>query len=154
MGGADGTPGGRCECGGARYRLAGEALACYACHCTDCQRASGSAFSLSLLVRRADLWVLAGDVTPREFVRNGNAVVRHQCAHCGTALWYAAPASAEVVALKPGTLDAPEACEPVAHVWTRSARRGLPPDDGRPRFPTQPDLETLLDLWAGRGPSG
>jgi hypothetical protein len=41
---------GGCVCGATCYRLTAEPLTLYACHCTDCQKRSGSAFGLSMWV--------------------------------------------------------------------------------------------------------
>ena len=49
MSGARGKTGG-CQCGSIRYRIKQEANMLYACHCRDCQKQSGSAFGLSLIV--------------------------------------------------------------------------------------------------------
>ncbi len=46
---------GGCACGAVRYTLKSAPVALFACHCTLCQRQSGSAFGQSLRVRRADL---------------------------------------------------------------------------------------------------
>jgi len=46
---------GQCLCGAVRYRVHREPLAVYACHCTDCQRRTGSAFAMSMIVRPEDL---------------------------------------------------------------------------------------------------
>ena len=43
---------GGCQCGTIRYKIRGEPWAIYACHCTECQRQSTSAFGLSMPVRR------------------------------------------------------------------------------------------------------
>ena len=42
---------GGCLCGDLRYSLAEDPLTLYVCHCTDCQRQTGSSFALSMLVR-------------------------------------------------------------------------------------------------------
>ena len=52
---------GGCQCGAIRYRVTGAPVTFYACHCTECQKQSASAFGLSLWVGRSDL----------QFVRNG-----------------------------------------------------------------------------------
>jgi hypothetical protein len=44
---------GRCFCEAVQYRITEEPLTFYACHCTDCQKRSGSAFGLSSNTR---LW--------------------------------------------------------------------------------------------------
>ena len=52
---------GHCLCGAVAYRLTGEPLTFYACHCTDCQRRTGAAFALSMIVRRAALELTRGE---------------------------------------------------------------------------------------------
>jgi hypothetical protein len=42
--------GGGCMCGAVRYEISELPLRVYACHCTDCQRITGSAFSLGVVV--------------------------------------------------------------------------------------------------------
>jgi hypothetical protein len=51
---------GRCQCKGVVYKITSAPLAVYACHCTECQRQSGSAFSLSLLAERSAVVVEGG----------------------------------------------------------------------------------------------
>ena len=53
---------GRCFCGSAKYRVAEEPLVVYACHCTDCQKRSGSAFGLSMWVHLAAISLTKGEV--------------------------------------------------------------------------------------------
>jgi hypothetical protein len=43
------------QCGSLRYVLADEPVPVVACHCKECQRQSGSAFGLSMLVTRDSL---------------------------------------------------------------------------------------------------
>ena len=46
---------GGCQCGEVRYRLIGEPIFLAVCHCTDCKHQSGSAFGMSLRMRKADV---------------------------------------------------------------------------------------------------
>jgi hypothetical protein len=41
---------GGCFCGTVRYRITADPLFGFACHCTDCQQLTASAFSLGLAV--------------------------------------------------------------------------------------------------------
>lgn len=43
---------GRCECEALRYELGAVPLFTHACHCLDCQRRTGSAFSMTTFVMR------------------------------------------------------------------------------------------------------
>ena len=51
---------GGCQCGAVRYRLLGAPLTAYLCHCKDCQRLGGSAFSLSMPVAREHIELVSG----------------------------------------------------------------------------------------------
>ena len=66
---------GGCQCGRVRYTLTQDPVRLYACHCTECQRQSGSAFSMTMLVNEDGIDVTG---TLKEFVRisdKGNSVV-------------------------------------------------------------------------------
>lgn len=51
---------GRCRCGRLRFVLREEPVAFYVCHCTDCQAESGSAFGLSMAVRKEAITAVEG----------------------------------------------------------------------------------------------
>ena len=61
---------GGCQCGAVRYAIAAAPLTVYACHCTDCQRQSGSAFALSLIAPRDAVRITEG--TPAVWERPGS----------------------------------------------------------------------------------
>jgi len=64
---------GGCQCGEIRYRLIGEPIFLAVCHCTDCKHQSGSAFGMSLRMRKADVELLQG--APKQWTArpdNGN----------------------------------------------------------------------------------
>lgn len=56
---------GGCLCGQVQYELDGEPVATALCHCTNCQRQSGAAFSVNLLIAESQL-TLQGDLTTFE----------------------------------------------------------------------------------------
>jgi len=45
---------GGCQCGKVRYEITQQPLLVYTCHCLDCQRLTGSAFSLGVVVPKVD----------------------------------------------------------------------------------------------------
>ena len=142
---------GRCVCDEVRYRVNGEPLTVYACHCTDCQKRSGSAFGLSMWVKRADIETTRGTPATLEMARAGGRVVRYrQCARCGVRLWSERPDS-EVAIVRAGTLDDTKALRPIAHLWTRSAQPWFAFPEGVARYPQQPaDMRELFELWRNR----
>ena len=130
---------GGCSCGAVRYRITGEPLAVYCCHCADCQVSSGGAFSMSMLVMRDHLEVIGEQPATYDHRIDGTDRTKRTrpCAVCGTRVWNE-PAGAPAVVLKPGTLDDASWLRPVAHIWTRSAQPWVPLPDGPLNYPLQP----------------
>ena len=80
---------GGCQCGEVRYQLEGEPLALVVCHCTACQRQSGSAFGMSLIVPKDAFHLVAG--APKNFTRSadsGRSVRCMFCPSCGTRIYH------------------------------------------------------------------
>jgi hypothetical protein len=139
---------GACLCGAVRYRLVSEPLTCYACHCTECQRHTGSAFALSLIVPAGAIEVLSGE--PAGFcasLADGRVKRGAMCGACATRLWGTPRRAPGVRVLRPGTLDEPWRFRPVAHLWTRSALPWVVLPAGVPRYETQPPFDELGALW-------
>jgi len=141
-------PGG-CQCGAVRYRVTGRPLTFYACHCTDCQRQSGSAFGESMLIGLDDLTV-EGETAAFTFINAaGNGSERTFCPACGTRLWHLREGGTRY-ALKAGTLDDPSWLVPVAHIWTASRRPWLSLPGDVPQIPGNPDMAQLMAEWEAR----
>jgi len=142
---------GGCLCGALRYRIKGNGLILNACHCTECQRTSGSAFGLSLIVLREALEVTKG--TPRKFDKayeDGRQKIFNFCTECSGRLWNEIPPFPQNYHVKPGTLDdANQWVEPSAHVWLSDRQPWVPIPDNVLRFDNQPeDFTVLLTAYA------
>ena len=138
---------GGCQCRAVRYAFSGRPITCYACHCTDCQTASGSAFSLSMIVAGEALGILSGEVSVGAMEKKSGEVDIHHCSGCGTALWYSSPEMPKIAALKPGTFDDTSWVKPIAHLWVRSAQPWMVFDGKTVTFETQPNMAELVRLW-------
>ena len=141
---------GSCECKSVRYQLIGKPLTCYTCHCTDCQTSSGSAFSMSMIVKLDDLEIVEGEPAVNILDYGETEVRRHHCPKCGTGLWYSADEYPGIAALKPGTFDDTAWFTPIAHLWVRSAQPWVVLDEDTPRYEKQPELSELIKLWVRR----
>src|ERR1700732_5279787 len=71
---------GGCQCGAVRYEVAAEPMTVYACHCRDCQRQTGAAFALSMIVARDALRVTSG--APVDWLRSGALTASGTPTHC------------------------------------------------------------------------
>lgn len=123
-----------------RYRLATEPLLIYACHCTDCQKRSGSAFGMSMWVPGGSLEITAGAPVRQDLPRgSGGAFTAVSCLACTTRLWGEAGNHPRLAVMRPGTLDDTSWVRPSVHLWTRSAQPWVVfPPDAR-RYDTQPE---------------
>jgi hypothetical protein len=111
---------GGCSCGATRYRLTAEPMFVHCCHCLNCQRQTGSAFVVNLLIEAGRLELLAGEPRAVDVARDDGSVQRiFRCPECQVALFseYSRP---EVRFVRAGTLDDPSGVRPDVHIFTRS----------------------------------
>jgi hypothetical protein len=117
---ASGGATGGCTCGKVRYRLASGPLFVHCCHCLNCQRQTGSAFVINLLIEADRVELLSGDPAPVDVPRDDGSRQRiFRCPTCQVAVYseYGRP---EVLFVRAGTLDDPSRVEPDVHIYTRS----------------------------------
>ena len=129
---------GACLCGRVRYRATTARARAIVCHCRDCQRQSGSAFSVLLAMPATDLAIDGALSTFDSTAASGRVVSRRFCAHCGTPVLSVSPGRPGVVALKAGTLDDPAWLVPRLHLWCASAQPWVPLPADVPCHPEQP----------------
>ena len=111
---------GGCSCGAVRYRLGSEPLFVHCCHCLNCQRQTGSAFVVNLLIEADRVEVLAGEPRAVDVPRDDGSTQRiHRCPECQIAVFseYTRP---QILFVRGGTLDEPASVEPDVHIFTRS----------------------------------
>jgi hypothetical protein len=111
---------GGCACGAVRYRLTSDALFVHCCHCLNCQRQTGSAFVINLLIETGRVELLAGEPQPVDVPRDdGSTQTIFRCPTCQVAVFsqYGHPGFRFV---RGGTLDDPTGITPDVHIFTRS----------------------------------
>ena len=80
---------GGCACGAVRYEVNGETEILHNCHCTDCQRTSGSAFSTCCYFQEDKIRILPGEMTTYTRINeSGRKIDFHFCKVCvTTVIW-------------------------------------------------------------------
>jgi hypothetical protein len=143
---------GGCQCGAVRYEVAAEPMTVYACHCRDCQRQTGAAFALSMIVARDALSVTSG--APVDWLRSGahtaSGTPTHcmMCGACGSRLFNLPTRAPQLAILRPGTLDDISWLVPVGHIWTDSAQPWVRMPADTLNYPRQPpDNSALIEAW-------
>jgi hypothetical protein len=111
---------GGCTCGYIRYHLRGRPLIVHACHCTWCQRETGTAHALNAVYEADRVTHLKAEP---ELVDTPSASGKGQkiwrCPQCEVALWSNYAGSGDKVRfMRVGTLDNPGAMPPDIHIFT------------------------------------
>jgi hypothetical protein len=126
---------GGCLCGGVRFELAEAPVSASYCHCTRCQRRTGTAASAQARIVPGSLRILSGEELVRVFEPPGGAG-KVFCSACGAALWSRNPETGEIMSVRLGAFDSDPGVRPSYRQYVAYAAPWEPiPDDGLPRYP-------------------
>ena len=129
---------GGCACGAVRFKITAALLGTGACHCTDCQKASGGAANYVALAPASAFEVTKGQ--PRVFDSKGDSgadVGRAFCADCGTPLWSTRP-DMPFLPVYVAAFDDATDLAPQMHLYVSSAPKWHLMEEGLPKFPKMP----------------
>ncbi len=129
---------GSCQCGGVVYTVSDNPLLTYACHCTECQKRTGSAFSMGMIIASGSFevegelssWARTSDL--------GHENVRYSCKKCGNILYGIGSTLSGFIKLQPGTLNSTKGVSPDVHFWSASAQSWFSFPSDVPIFDKQP----------------
>ncbi|WP_372884470.1 GFA family protein [Shimia sp.] len=126
---------GGCTCGHVRYRVTSEPMIVHCCHCSWCQRQSGSAFAINALIEADRVERLSGEVENIEVPSpSGKGQTIARCPKCKVAVWsnyYMGGLKDRIRFIRVGSLDEVNTMPPDVHIFT-SAKQDwviLPPED-------------------------
>jgi len=144
---------GKCQCGELKYRATGMPVTLFACHCTECQRQSSSAFGMALWMKDAKVDLLSGQL--KHWVRSlpsGRSMECSFCPNCGTRLFHKILGQSDIMSIKPGTLDDTSWLKPAGHIWTRSMQPWVLLEPGALQYEENPDsFSDLIAAWSEAG---
>ena len=114
---------GGCQCGALRYEITASPLTIYCCHCTNCQKITGSAFVLSAAVPEQAFGFTKGNPGKTEWKSDaGNDRYGLYCRDCGCRIAHGQTPSIGVFSVRAGTFDDTSWLAPAGHIWTKSAQ--------------------------------
>jgi len=126
---------GGCLCGAVRFSITAPLLSAGYCHCTHCQRRTGTGSSANGRVPQAGFQLLTGAEELRAF-KPPTGVPKLFCARCGSALFSGDPFTDEEVAVRLGALDRDPGIRPHYRQFVDSAAPWEAiPQDGLERYP-------------------
>lgn len=124
---------GSCLCGGIRYEYDGEIEEVSICHCSQCRKAQGSAFSAVSPIESARFRIVAGAELLREF-RASPGKARVFCVHCGSPIYSARDDLPQFKRLRLGTVETPFVCSNTYHIHVASKAPWMDFNDTHARF--------------------
>jgi hypothetical protein len=126
---------GGCLCGSVRYEISEPLVSAAYCHCTRCQRRTGTAASAQARVAPGSLRVVQGEELVREWAPE-DGWPKAYCSACGGALWSRSPIEDDLFSVRLGTFDTDPGIRPQWRQFVAYAASWEPiPDDGLPRYP-------------------
>ena len=111
---------GGCTCRQVRYRMTTRPLFVHRCHCSWCQRETGTAFALNALIEADRVQLLQGEVIVIDTPSNSGKGQRiSRCPTCMIAVWSNYSGAGEAIRfMRVGTLDDPTRLPPDIHIFT------------------------------------
>ena len=126
---------GGCNCGAVRFEISEPLLGSAYCHCSRCQRRTGTAASPSAAVKPGAFLIVSGEDHIRRW-NAGDGTDKAFCGTCGSALFSQDPDNPEIINVRMGSFDGDPGVRPTGRVHVASAAVWEPiPDDGLIRLP-------------------
>ena len=125
---------GQCLCGQIKYEFDKAPAMTGVCHCKNCQRQAGSAYSTLAVVPKAEFRFKSGTLKlyADSDTASGNTVQRFFCGNCGSPIYSAVPSQPDNLFLKTGTLDDKSGFKPNFHVWCDTKQNWVTLEAGVP----------------------
>jgi hypothetical protein len=131
---------GRCLCGAVTYTVDAEPIVSGVCHCQDCQRQTGSPFTVFVGVPEA-AFELSGDTLASYTTvgeDHGGDTERFFCTACGSPVYSRSPQAPEITLLKAGSIDDSSWLEPAMEIYLDSAQPWSPRFEAPAQFERGP----------------
>ena len=126
---------GGCLCGAVRFEVTEPLVSSGYCHCTRCQRRTGTAASPGARIAPGSLRVLSGEEHIRAYEPD-EGFAKVFCTACGSSLWSRSQEDPDVISIRLGAFDDDPGIRPTYRQFVAYAAPWEPiPDDGLERFP-------------------
>ena len=126
---------GGCGCGAVRFEVTAPLVSANYCHCTRCQRRSGTAASANARPEPGSFRVVAGEDRLRAWTPEGG-FEKWFCGECGGHLFSRNPDDPSQMSVRMSAFDSDPGVRPSFRTYVAYAAAWEPiPDDGLERYP-------------------
>jgi hypothetical protein len=125
---------GSCLCGQVRYSSNADPVFVGVCHCKNCHKQTGTAFSVLVGIPKSALSVQGQLKAFHDTGDSGQPVERNFCPECGSPIFSDVAAMPGIVFIKAGTFDDTSWLDPKVHVYCDSKEQWTPIPEGSQVF--------------------
>jgi hypothetical protein len=138
---------GQCSCGEVQYEMSKKPLFVHACHCTNCQRQSGSAHALNAMIEADCVQVTSGQAEGVIMdTGSGMGQTIYRCPTCKIGLWSKYAAMGDGFSfVRVGSLNNPSAYPPDINIFAKSKQSWVTLLDG---IPTVDEFYDPKEFWS------
>jgi len=127
-------------CGAIRYSITVPVTELRACHCTTCQKGSGTQGSVNAVIPASAFKLTKGALKRYDSqADSGRTLYRFFCGDCGSPIYSQRATALDTLVVRAGSLDEAGDMKITANIWTRSARPWAYIDPASKQLPGQPD---------------
>ena len=131
---------GGCLCGQVRYTADAEPIFTGICHCKNCQKQSGTAFSIVVAIPKSVVSITGTTKRFEDKPDSGLPMARVFCPNCGSPILSDAAAMPDAAIIKAGTLDDTSWLKPAMEIYCDSKQPWVELSGNLPRFPKMPPM--------------
>lgn len=130
---------GSCLCGSVKYRIEGEGLVFYHCHCTRCRKATGTGHASNIRVapETSLQWIQGEDLLKKYRVPEAERFYNLFCSNCGSPMPRSTPEIGAVL-IPAGSLDVEPEIQPTGRIFWDSRADWSCSGDDLPRHSEYP----------------
>jgi hypothetical protein len=129
---------GGCLCGQVKYVATAEPALVAVCHCKNCQKQAGTAFTIVVGIPKSAISIQGRLKTFNDTGDSGQPVRRNFCPECGSPITSDVAIMPDLTFIKAGSLDDTSWLDPKMHVYCDSAQRWTPIPEGIQKFGKMP----------------
>ena len=108
---------GSCLCGKVTYEVENDFQKFHLCHCTQCQKTTGSAHASNLFIRANQFSWLTGQTELQRYDVPGRAISQAFCTTCGCGMPYQSKSGSGMMVIPAGSLDQIPEISPSSHIF-------------------------------------
>jgi hypothetical protein len=131
---------GGCLCGQVRYSATADPAFVVVCHCKNCQKQSGTAFSVDVGVPKSTISIKGQLKTFHDTGDSGQPVERNFCPECGSPIFSDIAVMPELSFIKAHTLDDTSWLDPKMHIYCDSKAQWTPIPEDSQKFGKMPSV--------------